>query len=173
MNHTRTTHPAMAEADNRIPFPRTDAPTRCQDDPELFAIEDITGQRAKDKALARARRACSGCPIVKNCLKWALANPDRTPTGVWAATTARQRTGLRKRLVQRLGADWVAVVAEQDRRERRWKPTGRERALDPLEMELIPRRPAPYEPWREPLTPARRAHNQRLLLAGLNTEAVA
>lgn len=40
-----------------------------------------------------------------------------------------------------------------------------------LELESIPVRPAPYEPWREPLTDARRAQNRRLLEAALTQKA--
>ncbi|MFF8732229.1 hypothetical protein ACF073_38055 [Streptomyces sp. NPDC015171] len=92
----------------------------------------------------------------------ALANKPLTLTGVWAATTARERNKLRKDLVHRLGDDWVGVVAEQDRRRQEKQraarlapPTVRETVRARLELELIPTRPAPYEPWKEPMTPAR------------------
>ncbi|MFJ3897270.1 MULTISPECIES: hypothetical protein [unclassified Streptomyces] len=70
----------------------------------------------------------------------------------------------------RLGDGWVGVVADRDHR-RRDQPqrtctvatTVREQKLARLELELIPTRPQPYEPWREPLTPQRHAHNWRLL----------
>lgn len=72
----------------------------------------------------------------------------------------------------RLGDGWVGVVADRDHR-RRDQPqrtctvatTVREQKLArlELELELIPTRPQPYEPWREPLTPQRHAHNWRLL----------
>ncbi|MFE4061641.1 hypothetical protein ACFXP3_36040, partial [Streptomyces sp. NPDC059096] len=101
-------------------------------------------------------------PIVNGCLKWALANPDLATSGVWAATTAPERNELRGQLVERLGDDWVGALAEQEccRRERRYTaraaaPTVREQVLARLELELIPNRPEPYEPWREPMTPAR------------------
>lgn len=42
-----------------------------------------------------------------------------------------------------------------------------------LELELIPTRPAPYEPWKEPLTPARQAQNMAILKAALTTKAAA
>ncbi|MGW2331649.1 WhiB family transcriptional regulator [Streptomyces sp. NPDC001700] len=172
--------PAITLADDRIPFPHTDAPLRCQTDPQLFAIEDVTDRVEGEKALAQAKGACSACPIVKDCLKWSLANEPLTPTGVWAATTARQRKQLRKQLTERLGPDWVGVVAEQDRKAQKRQqaprvlpPTVREQALARLELELIPTRPAPYEPWREPMTPARQAQNLAVLKAALSTKAVA
>lgn len=97
---------------------------------------------------------------------------------MWAATTARQRTLLRKDLVRRLGEDWVGVVAAQERRKqekqhatRTTPPTVREQALARLELELISSRPDPYQPWREPMTPARQAHNRATLEAALKAAA--
>ncbi|MEE6269168.1 WhiB family transcriptional regulator [Streptomyces diastatochromogenes] len=166
--------PAIIAADDRIPFPETDQVLRCRTNPDLFSIEDIpnTDQDpcAREKALAKAKHACSGCPIVKGCLKWALANPGLTKTGVWAATTKRDRTQLRKGLVARLGEDWVGVVAEQDRLRRERARTARvvprtvrELALARLELEGIPTRPAPYNRWKEPITPAQAASHLRVL----------
>ncbi|GGP90242.1 WhiB family transcriptional regulator [Streptomyces melanogenes] len=161
-------------ADTRIPFPHTEQPLRCRTTPDLFAIEDIHDTdeepRGREKALAKATHACSGCPVVTGCLKWALANPELTKAGVWAATTLRERTRLRKQLVGRLGDDWVGVVAEQDRRRRERQraarvlpPTVRELVLARLELEGIPTRPAPYNRWKEPITPAQAASNRRVL----------
>ncbi|MYS37594.1 WhiB family redox-sensing transcriptional regulator [Streptomyces sp. KhCrAH-43] len=176
------TQPATL-ADDRIPLPTSDQPLSCRTDPTLFAIEDVDTDedpRAREKTLALARRACSGCPIVTDCLKWALANPGLTPTGVWAATTKRERTRLRNQLAARLGPDWVGTVAEQDRRRRERQhaarldpPPVRDQALTRLELELIPTRPEPYEPWRDPMTPARQAHNRALLHAALTTNKAA
>ncbi|MGW2583628.1 WhiB family transcriptional regulator [Streptomyces virginiae] len=166
--------PTFIAADDRIPFPETDQVLRCRTSPALFSIEDIRNTdedpRARETALAKAKHACSGCPIVKGCLKWALANPGLTEAGVWAATTARDRTQLRKQLVARLGENWVGVVAEQDRLRRERPrtarvvpPTIRELALARLELEGIPTRPAPYNRWTEPITPAQAASNRHVL----------
>ncbi|MFI2031918.1 WhiB family transcriptional regulator [Streptomyces buecherae] len=173
--------PAIVLADDRIPFPHTDQALRCRTAPNVFAIEDIhnTNQapRAREEALAQAKRACSGCPIVNGCLKWALANPHLTKTGVWAATTAGDRKQLRKQLVTRLGEDWVGVVAERDRRRERQRtapltpPTVRDTALARLELELIPTRPAPYDRWKEPITPAQAASNRRALELAISGKA--
>lgn len=164
---------AIVPADDRIPLPHTDQVLRCRTEPDLFAIEDIHNTdedpRAWEKALVKAKHACSGCPIGKGCLKWALANADLTKAGVWAATTARDRKQLRKQLVARLGENWVGVDAEQDRRRERQRaarvvpPTVRELALARLELESIPTRPVPYNRWKEPITPARAASNRRVL----------
>ena len=178
MTGRRFTAPDTPLADSRIAFPRADAPTRCQADPQVFAIEDVVGRAERRRALDKAKRACGACPIVTGCLKWALANPELTTAGVWAATTARDRTALRADLVRRLGPDWAGVVAAKDRRPpkkprapRTAPPTARDQAIARLELELIPSRPAPYEPWKEPLTPARQAHNRAVLAAALRTRA--
>lgn len=144
MSRTGTPNDPFTDADPRVPFPRTDEKLSCQTEPKLFAIQDITDRAGREKALAKARLACSGCPIVKGCLQWALANKQLTPTGVWAATTARQRTTLRKDLVRRLGDDLVGVVAEQARRKkekqraaRTASSTVREQVMARLELELL------------------------------------
>ncbi|MEV2255876.1 WhiB family transcriptional regulator [Streptomyces sp. NPDC050147] len=173
--------PTFIPADNRIPFPHTDVPLRCRTEPALFAIEDIHTSEyryARQEALTKAQHACAGCPIAKGCLKWALANPDLTKTGVWAATTARDRKQLRQQLTARLGDDWVGVVAEQDRRRRERQrtarvvpPTVREQALAHLERESIPTRPEPYNRWKEPITPQQAASNRRVLELAVSGKA--
>jgi WhiB family redox-sensing transcriptional regulator len=87
---------------------------------------------------------------------------------------------LTEQLTARIGADWVSAVAEQDCRtqerqhaRRVQPPTARQQALTRLELELIPTRPTPYEPWLEPMTRACREQNQRLFLAGLTTRTAA
>ncbi|MEU0032089.1 WhiB family transcriptional regulator [Streptomyces sp. NPDC006335] len=121
MKRTDTT--ATPQTAVRFDFPHSPTPTRCQQEPETFDFTN--GDRAADRAvtdrrLAKARKACSGCPIAADCLKWALVNKDLTRHGVWAATTPGQRNDLRKRLADRLGPDWISVLAEQEqaRRER-------------------------------------------------------
>ncbi|MCW8101643.1 WhiB family transcriptional regulator [Streptomyces tauricus] len=168
-NRVRTRDALAALADERIPFPHTEQPTPCRADPALFSFEEIPDRLQREKTIARAKRACSGCSVVQGCLKWTLANPSMTRKGVWAATTPGQRGVLRNRLVQRLGDDWVGAVADQDHRREQQQaaptvpPPVRNQILARLELELIPTRPQPYEPWREPLTPQRRAHNRRVL----------
>ncbi|MGW7673916.1 WhiB family transcriptional regulator [Streptomyces sp. NPDC054775] len=109
--------------------------------------------------IERARRACSGCPIADGCLKWALANPHLTPSSIWAATTARQRTTLRHRLQIRLGADWVGVVAQTDRARAR---QARSQAPDPAPP-AHPMWTSRYEPRRQPVTPHQQQRNREAL----------
>ncbi|MFB7292231.1 WhiB family transcriptional regulator [Actinacidiphila glaucinigra] len=116
MSQSGTPRPLAHEADPRIPFPHSTTPTACRAEPELFAYERGGSTSADfDARVDMATAACSACPLASGCLKWALANPDLTQTGIWAATTPRQRCTLRQRLIARLGPDWVAVVAERDR----------------------------------------------------------
>jgi WhiB family redox-sensing transcriptional regulator len=178
------TEPATAVLDERIPFPRTDAPLPCRTNPRWFSHDRILP--AADQAqedIARARQACRSCPVAEGCLKWALAHPDSTTVGVWAATTATERGALRRRLRERLGEAWVEVVAHRDqvarqrRRQERWNPPPirqqAQRALSRLELELIPTRPAPYEPWRESITPARAAANRAALARAVGAKTAA
>ncbi|MEU8445857.1 WhiB family transcriptional regulator [Streptomyces microflavus] len=88
------------------PLPVSDQPLTCRANPALFAIEDVSSVDnvcARENATTQAKQACSGCPVVTQCLKWGLANPDLPQTGVWAATTKRVRKRLHKQLVARLG----------------------------------------------------------------------
>ncbi|WP_097973404.1 WhiB family transcriptional regulator [Streptomyces sp. gb14] len=171
----------LVSADTRLPFPDSDQPLACRTEPRLFAIEDVSttdDPRAREKATEQAKKACSGCPVASECLKWALANPDLTQTGVWAATTKRERKRLRVRLVARLGDDWVGAVAEEDRRRRERRrtartapPTVRDQALARLELELVPVRPEPYDRWKQPITPQQAAANRRVLERALAGKA--
>lgn len=181
MPGSRTGTATFVPADTRIPFPVSDQPLACRTSPAQFAIEDVSttdDPRARERATTEAKQTCSGCPVVTECLKWALANPGLTPTGVWAATTKRDRTRLRKQLVARLGADWPGAVAEQERRRRERErtartapPTVRERAFARLELELMPTRPEPYDPWKQPITPQQAATNRRVLELALTGKA--
>ncbi|MCX5055077.1 WhiB family transcriptional regulator [Streptomyces sp. NBC_00474] len=95
-----------------IPFPTPATPTECRRSPRTFDVArgEATDPVAADRIRA-AKAACRRCPIAESCLRWALANPDQTPTNVWAATTAGERTLLRSRLARRLGPDWIDALA--------------------------------------------------------------
>ncbi|MCX4411522.1 WhiB family transcriptional regulator [Streptomyces sp. NBC_01764] len=153
--------PALIEADPRILFPHTDDPLACRTNPGWFAHE--YGQNSKDDLarIERAKTACSGCPIAAGCLKWALANRELTPTGIWAATTARQRTGLRQRLQLRYGLDWVGVLAQADR-ERARRSEARPPATDPAQPASA-MWSSRYKPWTEPVTTDQQQRNRELL----------
>lgn len=64
-----------------------DAPC-AQTDPEIFFPEDKEDVRL-------AKRICKTCPVVLQCLAFAMENSETF--GVWGGTTARERQILRKR----------------------------------------------------------------------------
>ncbi|MGW1364542.1 Lsr2 family DNA-binding protein [Streptomyces chartreusis] len=158
--------------DPRFPFPHSLTPTVCQRQPELFDF--ATGDRAADpeatqERLEQARKACDGCPIAKDCLKWALVNPSLTRTGVFAATTPGQRRDLCKRLADRLGRDWKDVLAEQDRARRERAAATRH---DPLtvgraRIVRLDREVNGPMSMRRPLTPEQQQRNRVRLMDGL------
>jgi hypothetical protein len=147
-------NPAPTEADSRIPFPHSDTPLVCRTNPAWFAHEYGDNTPGDVARMERAKTACRACPLAADCLKGALANPSLTPTGIWAATTARQRTTLRHRLQVRLGLDWVGIVAQADG-ERALRRSARTPAVTQAAPPAHPLWSSHYEPWREPITPER------------------
>lgn len=58
-------------------------------DPELFFPE------RRDRHAPRAAKAvCGGCPVLRECRDYALA--DETLVGIWGGTTERERRALRR-----------------------------------------------------------------------------
>lgn len=55
--------------------------------PAVFFPEDGVG-------VDRARRICIGCPVVKECLEYALA--EHINHGVWGGTSERERRRITK-----------------------------------------------------------------------------
>ncbi|MDI6413178.1 WhiB family transcriptional regulator [Streptomyces albus] len=157
------------DPDPRFPFPHSPAPTRCQTEPATFDFSRGSGvsRDAREGQLARARRACSACPIVKDCLKWALVNKDLTKTGVFAATTPLQRTALRKRMADRLGPDWTDVLAERDRARRARVAAARHNPLTISQARIVRLDREINGPMPKTLTPAQRQRNMARLMAGL------
>lgn len=64
----------------------------CKDvtDPEVFFPHST-----EERRLEQARNYCRRCPIVRDCLAWALTNAEEH--GVWAGTTPEQRKNLADR----------------------------------------------------------------------------
>ncbi|PBO20699.1 hypothetical protein CLM85_32840 [Streptomyces albidoflavus] len=112
-------------ADPRFPAPTTSQATPCRANPQLFDCDprDRDGESYGDmlKRIDRARALCASCPLATDCLRWALVNPTEiTRVGIWAATAPYERHRLRARLAQRLGPNWVDVLATrlQDDKDR-------------------------------------------------------
>lgn len=66
-------------------------------DPNWFGVEGEDNRPALPEVNVRkAREVCEVCPVAPHCLQWAMEWDERF--GVWAGTTGRQRTQLRKAL---------------------------------------------------------------------------
>jgi WhiB family redox-sensing transcriptional regulator len=59
-------------------------------DPDLF-WPDKGDRHGADKA----KRICASCPVVQQCLEFAIVNEERE--GVWGNTTPEQRSRIRRR----------------------------------------------------------------------------
>ncbi|MFE5029834.1 WhiB family transcriptional regulator [Streptomyces sp. NPDC056656] len=97
------------------PFPRSDQPPQCSADPNLFQT-DYDGPApgsSQERRVRLAKRVCIACPIAETCLKWALVNEELALTGIWGATTVRERNALRGRLFLRLGPEWITRLTQE------------------------------------------------------------
>jgi WhiB family redox-sensing transcriptional regulator len=67
----------------------------CADeDPELFFPVGSTGPAVRDEQ--EAKRVCARCPVISECLAWALRSGQTS--GVWGGTGERERAKLRGRI---------------------------------------------------------------------------
>ena len=71
---------------------------RCRDeDPELFFPIGTSGPALAQ--VERARAVCRRCPVMDECLQWALSTGQNA--GVWGGLTADERRALRRRSADR------------------------------------------------------------------------
>ncbi|GAA2097692.1 hypothetical protein GCM10009759_28030 [Kitasatospora saccharophila] len=68
-----------------------------REDPELFFPVGNSG--AALRQTERAKAVCRGCPVTRQCLRWALENKQET--GVWGATGEEERRAMSRRARQR------------------------------------------------------------------------
>ncbi len=61
-------------------------------DTETFFLPDSMRGPRKVARETAAKAICQGCPVITNCLNWALAVAE--PHGVWGGTTPQERTEL-------------------------------------------------------------------------------
>lgn len=54
-----------------------------------FYHPDAERGPSKARREARAKALCSTCPVIRNCLDWALA--AREPYGIWGGTSVEDR----------------------------------------------------------------------------------
>ncbi|MDT4891974.1 MAG: WhiB family transcriptional regulator, redox-sensing transcriptional regulator [Pseudonocardiales bacterium] len=84
----------MAEV-RRLPAPRqgdwdwqAQAACRGSDTANFYHPENERGPSRVRREM-RAKAVCARCPVIDNCLRWALA--AREPYGVWGGTSADER----------------------------------------------------------------------------------
>jgi len=87
----------MAEV-RRLPVPRegdwewqVQASCRGLDTSEFYHPENERGP-SRTRREMRAKAVCAQCPVVSNCLRWALA--AREPYGVWGGLSTEERESL-------------------------------------------------------------------------------
>lgn len=81
----------------------------CRDvDPELFF--PVGTGRSAQRQTAQAKAVCTGCPVVAQCLAFALAHLSE---GVAGGTTPAERTALRGRPIKRSAASARRATAVQ------------------------------------------------------------
>jgi WhiB family redox-sensing transcriptional regulator len=87
----------MAEI-RRLPPPRegdwdwqVDAACRGRDTAEFYHPENERGPSRVRREL-RAKAICATCPVITNCLRWALV--AREPYGVWGGLSVEEREAL-------------------------------------------------------------------------------
>lgn len=68
--------------------------------------QDLRGIR-KTEAVEAAIAMCRSCPVLKQCLEYALRHPESTEYGIWGGTTPFQR-----RRMSRLGENAIKKAIE-------------------------------------------------------------
>jgi WhiB family redox-sensing transcriptional regulator len=63
-----------------------------QTDPELFFPAAAEGTRVGDRRRAEAKRICALCPVISECLAWALGSGE--DYGIWGGMTEGERRAL-------------------------------------------------------------------------------
>ncbi len=85
---------AIPLADPAVPYPEVTGGEPCLQDPDFwFPEQGVTAGPAK--------AFCRTCPIMADCLAWALANPHLAGEGVWGGTTRTERNALRRNAMRR------------------------------------------------------------------------
>jgi len=67
------------------------------DDPDMFFPIGNTTRGPGLKQTDAAKAVCGRCPVVRQCLDWAMEAPVE---GIWGGTTESERRAARRRLVR-------------------------------------------------------------------------
>jgi WhiB family redox-sensing transcriptional regulator len=71
------------------------------EDPELFFPIGNTGPAFRQ--IEKAKVVCHRCPVIENCLSWAMES--RQEDGVWGGLAAEERLALKRRNARARRAD--------------------------------------------------------------------
>lgn len=71
------------------------ADAKCRDMPTEFFYPDPKDQHAFDAKAREARKFCEDCPVIDECLNYAIENG--LVWGVWGGTSERERRRMVKR----------------------------------------------------------------------------
>lgn len=55
---------------------------------------DAAGLRAEHRQVTQAKSWCTGCPVLQECLEYAIVNKM---DGIWGSTTAQERNRLKRK----------------------------------------------------------------------------
>lgn len=80
----------------------------CRDeDPELFFPVGNTGPAALQ--IEEAKAVCGGCPVMEQCLEWALET--REDDGVWGGLSEDERRAMHRRAARNRGKSRMRELA--------------------------------------------------------------
>jgi hypothetical protein len=88
-----TPTPYFVPADSAVPYPAMTGDEPCRQDPETWFPEQ--GQNG-----TVAQALCHTCPVLAQCRRWALANPQLASDGIWGGMTRSQRAAERRNAVE-------------------------------------------------------------------------
>lgn len=72
------------------------------EDPDLFFPIGNLDSGPTLLQTEEAKAICRRCPTVQRCLEWAMATGK--VEGIWAATTERERSAIRRRMAREAGS---------------------------------------------------------------------
>jgi WhiB family redox-sensing transcriptional regulator len=92
-------------------FVLKDDPACAQTDPEIFFPRETDmgfgAFSSKYENLEGAKKVCQTCPLIKDCLEYALKNHE---IGVWGGTTEHERKLINKRNYRRRAIKHQSVI---------------------------------------------------------------
>lgn len=61
-----------------------------------IGVDAFFAEGQGDQIVRRAKAACGGCPVINDCLEWALTfEPEQDQYGVFGGTVPRERRAIR------------------------------------------------------------------------------